>query len=149
MPLKPGKENIGPNIDELKKAGYDDPKQRVAIALDKAGLSNKKKSEEEAASLAARPVYALQREMKYMGQVMVRRKLQNGDNQLIRADVISEKDGVLRVKMPGVFGPVEVKANETVPATQLFGDPRNKTVIPKSYPDATHSLFRRFEKRAV
>lgn len=35
MPLKEGKSNIGPNINELHKAGYKG-KQAVAIALHKA-----------------------------------------------------------------------------------------------------------------
>ena len=35
MPLKTGKENVGKNLEELKKAGYKNAKQRIAIALSK------------------------------------------------------------------------------------------------------------------
>lgn len=42
MPLKPGSSNqvVGQNISELERAGYP-PKQAQAIALQKAGKSNK------------------------------------------------------------------------------------------------------------
>ncbi len=33
MPLKRGKKNIGKNISELKRAGWTNRKQRIAIAL--------------------------------------------------------------------------------------------------------------------
>lgn len=42
MPLKPGKKNIGKNIEELKKSGRPH-KQAVAIALEKAKKKKKKK----------------------------------------------------------------------------------------------------------
>lgn len=42
MPLKPGKKNIGPNILLLKKEGYTNSKQRIAIALQEAGEAKKK-----------------------------------------------------------------------------------------------------------
>lgn len=41
MPLKPGKKNIGKNIEELKKSGKPH-KQAVAIALEKAKKKKKK-----------------------------------------------------------------------------------------------------------
>lgn len=42
MPLKPGssKKVVSQNISELRHSGYP-PKQAVAIAMDKAGKSNK------------------------------------------------------------------------------------------------------------
>jgi hypothetical protein len=44
MPLKRGKSRatISANISELKKSGYEDPKQRVAIALSQARKSGAK-----------------------------------------------------------------------------------------------------------
>lgn len=41
MPLYKGVKNIGRNIRQLKKDGYTNPKQRVAIALSKAGKARK------------------------------------------------------------------------------------------------------------
>ena len=43
MPLLPGKKNIGKNIEELKKAGWDNAKQRIAIALQKAKAKKQQK----------------------------------------------------------------------------------------------------------
>jgi hypothetical protein len=42
MPLKPGKENIGKNIDEMEKSGHSHD-QSVAAALNKAGVGKPKK----------------------------------------------------------------------------------------------------------
>jgi hypothetical protein len=42
MPLKPGKENIGKNIDEMEKSGHSH-NQSVAAALNKAGVGKTKK----------------------------------------------------------------------------------------------------------
>ena len=42
MPLKPGKENIGKNIDEMEKSGHSH-NQSVAAALNKAGVGKPKK----------------------------------------------------------------------------------------------------------
>lgn len=41
MPLYTGAKNIGRNIRQLKKDGYTNPKQRIAIALSKAGKARK------------------------------------------------------------------------------------------------------------
>jgi hypothetical protein len=50
MPLKPGKENIGKNIDEMEKSGHSH-NQSVAAALNEAGIgkakSPKKKTHDE------------------------------------------------------------------------------------------------------
>jgi len=43
MPLKKGKKNVGANIRELVHSGRPQ-KQAIAIAMDKAGLSRKKKT---------------------------------------------------------------------------------------------------------
>jgi len=45
MPLKKGssKETVSSNIKKLREEGYDKPGQAVAIALEKAGKSNKDK----------------------------------------------------------------------------------------------------------
>lgn len=40
MPLKPGKENVGKNIEELIKSGYS-KRQAIAIAISKAGKNGK------------------------------------------------------------------------------------------------------------
>ena len=47
MPLKSGEDNIGANIEELKRAGYKDPKQRLAIVLSKLRESKHEKKEED------------------------------------------------------------------------------------------------------
>ncbi|HWI46643.1 MAG TPA: hypothetical protein VNU45_00290 [Rummeliibacillus sp.] len=46
MPLKPGKEAVESNIKKLKGEGYPQ-KQSVAIALNKAGMSKKKKAKKK------------------------------------------------------------------------------------------------------
>ena len=43
MPLKPGKENIGPNIREMIRTGHPQ-KQAVAAALDKARSSEARRT---------------------------------------------------------------------------------------------------------
>jgi len=42
MPLLPGKENVGKNIEELKKSGWDNPRQRLAIVMSKLNEKAKK-----------------------------------------------------------------------------------------------------------
>lgn len=48
-------------------------------------------------------------------QVYLRRENVNGDNDLVRVTVLSEKDGHMRVKIPGVFHPKDVEASATIP----------------------------------
>ena len=54
-----------------------------------------------------------------MKQVLLRRpNLHTGANDLVRVDVISEKDGMLKIKMPGQFHPQEVEAKMTISCAQ-------------------------------
>ena len=41
-----------------------------------------------------------------------------GENQLVRATVLSETRDKLRVKLPGVFHPVEINAADALPCSQ-------------------------------
>ena len=79
-----------------------------------------------------------------MKEVLIRKQMLHGNvSNLTRAQVLSEKDGVLRVKVEGERLPRDVKAAETIPADRVF-DTRDKvTVIAKSYPDSLYSLHSR------
>lgn len=41
-----------------------------------------------------------------------------GTTDLVRVTVLSEKDGKMRVKVPGVFHPQEIDASATLPVTR-------------------------------
>jgi len=79
-------------------------------------------------------------------QVLVRRDQLSGDAQMLRAEVLSEKDGILRVMLPGARKPVEVKASETMNPEKVFGtrDQRVASVLPKCYPSSPQALGNRY-----
>src|SRR5678816_2650254 len=130
MPLKEGKsaETRSKNIGELIKHGH--PKdQAVAIAYNKAGMS------------MCTPFPNI-RSNSMNKQVMIRQPLLHGNaTKLVRASVISEQPGgMLRVMMPGALKPVDIKASDTIPATQIFGDRQSTTIIQKMYPQSKSAL---------
>jgi hypothetical protein len=53
-----------------------------------------------------------------MKQVLMRRKNRFDQIDLIRVDVLSESDGKMRVKVPGMFYAKEINASETLPCPQ-------------------------------
>lgn len=81
-----------------------------------------------------------------MRQVLIRKKLLSGESQMIRADVLSEKDGVLRVMIPGNRHPQEVQASEVTDPAKVFGQVNQKvaSVLPRCYPTSLQALGNRF-----
>lgn len=74
-----------------------------------------------------------------MKHVLVRKPLRSGDNELIMAQVISESNGIMRVKFEHSQKLEEVKAADTLPATSVFGNFRRedmRQVTIKNYPGA-------------
>ena len=144
MPLKVGKgrQTFSDNVSELVKHGH---KQDQAVAI---AYEQKKK-----AMQAALPHINV-KEIRSMKQVMVRQHSLHGNmNTLVRANVISEKDGILRVKPENsrlADPPMEVKAEDTIPAEKIFANNNRENrndMIPKSYSPATNSLSNLFTSR--
>lgn len=83
-----------------------------------------------------------------MRQVLVRKPQASGDNLMVRANVLSERDGVLRV----VFEDQrqrqvsEVQASEVMDARTVFGtaDRRVQGILPRSYPTSPNALGNRY-----
>jgi hypothetical protein len=143
MPLKIGKSSktFSDNVSELMKHGHSQ-KQSVAIAY----------SQKRKAMQAALPHINVNKEIRSMRQVMVRQKALHGNmNTLVRANVISEKDGILRVKAENsrlAEPPIEVRAEDTIPAEKVFANNSSKNrndMIPKSYSPASNSLSNLFK----
>jgi hypothetical protein len=138
VPLEQGKskKTISDNIAELVKSGHPQD-QAVAIAYKQAGKSR----QEAMAAIAA--IHAHRKGMTAMTKVLVRRKLASGDNQMVTAHVLSERDGVLRVMMEGNMKPVEVNASDVVPAAKVFNTAypsQNQQIIPKQHPVSLNAL---------
>jgi hypothetical protein len=78
-----------------------------------------------------------------MRQVLVRKPLASGENKLIRATVLSEKDGMLRVMLPGARVPTEIKASDTISPASVFGTGvrcQATGVLQKVYPTSPFAL---------
>lgn len=77
-------------------------------------------------------------------RVLVRRKLAGGNTDLRPADVVAEEGGVLTVLFPGAFKPVEVLAQDTMPAAKVFGPPMSGRVtssgIIQQYPESRSAI---------
>jgi hypothetical protein len=70
--------------------------------------------------------------------------------RMVRATVLSESDGELRVVAEGSNKPITVKASETVDAPRTFGTRlamQQGVIIQKSLPDNANSLSRICESR--
>lgn len=79
-----------------------------------------------------------------MKQVMLRQALpRGGGNRLIKADVISENEGTLRVKIQGQNKITEVQADRTIPAEQIFGRQDGNRAILKQHPRSPFALANR------
>jgi hypothetical protein len=136
MPLEKGKSQSAfvHNIKELMKHGHPQD-QSLAIAYKQKRMA------------AATPTIPVQRTMHTpmrTANVLVRQKLLSGGNKLLRANVLSEHDGMLRVLVEGQRIPVEVKASEVLDANQIFGKQvagvRPANVLPKLYPGSVSAL---------
>ena len=83
--------------------------------------------------------------------VMLRRPMVHGNTaRMVRATVLSESDGELRVVVEGSNKPITVKASETVDAPRTFGTRlamQQGVIIQKSLPDNANSLSRICESR--
>ena len=136
MPLKEGKKAVGSNIKELVKHGHK-RSQAIAIALDKAGLSNEKA---EAMPPMTTPFPRIGKQVSANKQVLIKRKLLNGNNELIRCNVLSEANGIVRCQIEGQRGVKEVKASDTIPAQQIYGPRNSQTQIQSSPSPARYSF---------
>ncbi len=66
--------------------------------------------------------------MAQLRQVLLKRTNEHmGTRELIRVTVLSEKDGKMRVKFPGVYHPREIDAADTLPATTRAATPMFQT----------------------
>lgn len=75
-----------------------------------------------------------------MKRVFIRRPQLHGNlSKLVPADVISEKEGMLRVKIEGERVVTEVKAADTLPATALNQRDRNQIIL-KRHPESLSSM---------
>lgn len=77
--------------------------------------------------------------------VLIKQKMLSGNvTKLIRANVLSEKDGMLRVMVEGQRKPIEVKASDTLPAEKVFGvakvGQKPSSVLQRCYPSSINSL---------
>jgi hypothetical protein len=72
--------------------------------------------------------------------------------RMVRASVLSECNGVLRVIPEGQKNPIDVKASDTVAASAVFGTRlamQQGVVIQRALPDSPNSLSRICENRGV
>jgi hypothetical protein len=80
---------------------------------------------------------------------MLRKKMLNGNTELVQADVLSSEGNVLRVKPIGARQAIEVDAADVLPVSTVFGtmtnNPRKpRAIVPKMYPESRHALGNRF-----
>lgn len=133
MPLKVGKskKTFSDNVSELVKHGHPQD-QAVAIAY----------KQKEKAMKAALP--QIGRKTMVGKKVLVRQKQLHGNgNKMTPGNVLSEKDGMLRVMIEGQRKPIEVRASDTIPANRVFVAQRNdqrQSILPKAYPTSINAL---------
>lgn len=81
-----------------------------------------------------------------MTSVLIRQKMQSGDDKLLRANVISRQGDTLRVVMEGdrTRKPIEVKASEVLDQSTVFvGGVRHgerRSIIQKVPPPSANAL---------
>jgi hypothetical protein len=88
-------------------------------------------------------VAKLGQEFKAMQRILIKRPMLNGDQRLVKGQVLSQTGDTVRVMLEGGLKPVEVKASEMIPASFIFGTNRPdrfETVIPKQYPTSPNAL---------
>jgi len=83
--------------------------------------------------------------------VLLRRPMSHGNgSRMVRATVLSENNGELRVIEQGSNKPINVKASETVDAPKTFGTRlamQSGVIVQRSLPDNASSLSRICESR--
>jgi len=84
--------------------------------------------------------------------VLIRRPQLHGNvMRMVRATVLSENNGDLRVIPEGTNVPINVKASETTDAPAVFGTRlamQQGVVVQRALPDSPNSLSRICERRA-
>lgn len=84
--------------------------------------------------------------------VMVRRPQLHGNvTRMVRATVLSESNGELRVLLEGSNKPLNIKASETMDAARTFGThlaAARGIIIQRALPDSPNSLSRIIEQRS-
>ena len=86
-------------------------------------------------------------------EVLIRRALRFGGNQLVKATVLSQHGSKLRVIRDGERKPVEVEAAEVVDAGATFSGNRlaqqRGVIVSKAYPDNANCISRILDSRSV
>lgn len=83
-----------------------------------------------------------------MSQILIKRKMANGDKQVLLGELISQEGETMRVTMPTIRGVFEVNASETLPVQKVFGNPtvdvrRSSRTAIKMYsgPSSLHGML--------
>lgn len=78
-----------------------------------------------------------------MKQIYIKKNMaRSSAKQLVRADVLSEHNGIIRCMLEGALKPIEVKASDTMPVTAVMGarPDQDGAMLQRSYSPARNAL---------